>query len=453
MIPVTAIFDIGKTNKKFFLFDSEFREVYKVYHRLEYTTDEDGDPCESIKELTAWIKETLATAMELPDFNIRKLNFTTYGASLVHLDREGFPVTPLYNYTKSYPIELLEKFYSKFGGKNQFCIETSSPALGMVNAGLQLFWLKYSKPEIFKKIHNTLHLPQYLSYLFTGKMVSDYTSIGCHTGMWDFAKDSYHDWLEKEDLIKLLPRAVSTSETYPISFRKQSMSVGVGVHDSSSALVPYLIKNDEPFALLSTGTWAISINPFNTLPLNLEELERDCLHFIGIHGQPIKISRLYIGEEHKYQIEKLYEHFKLEKGYYKALKFDSKYLKDSNENKTKKYHFQYLNPEVFGLSQAKSNDFSQFENFESAYYCFLDELTDLQVASLKLVLDQFPVKKLYIDGGFNANEIFVEMLRIKLPYISIETSNFALGTALGAALLVNKVEVKLLKVASSNQRY
>jgi glycerol kinase len=47
------------------------------------------------------------------------------------------------------------------------------------------------------------------------------------------------------------------------------------------------------------------------------------------------------------------------------------------------------------------------------------------------------VKKLYIDGGFNANPIFVGMLRDKLAGISIETTDFALGTALGAVMLVN----------------
>ncbi|HSJ68552.1 MAG TPA: hypothetical protein VK921_12790, partial [Anditalea sp.] len=99
-VSVTAIFDIGKTNKKFFLFDEEFNEVYKVYHRLDYVQDEDGDPCESLDELTRWIKKTLDEALALPKFLIQKLNFTTYGASLVHVNKDGEPVAPLYNYTK-----------------------------------------------------------------------------------------------------------------------------------------------------------------------------------------------------------------------------------------------------------------------------------------------------------------------------------------------------------------
>ena len=39
---VTAVFDIGKTNEKFFLFDDEFQEVYREYVQFDEITDEDG---------------------------------------------------------------------------------------------------------------------------------------------------------------------------------------------------------------------------------------------------------------------------------------------------------------------------------------------------------------------------------------------------------------------------
>ncbi len=34
-VPVIAIFDIGKTNKRFLLFDREYTVVYEVSSRLE----------------------------------------------------------------------------------------------------------------------------------------------------------------------------------------------------------------------------------------------------------------------------------------------------------------------------------------------------------------------------------------------------------------------------------
>lgn len=436
-IKVTAIFDIGRTNKKFFLFDQDFKEVYKVYHRLDFIEDEDGEACESIAALTKWVKQTLKEALALPGFLITKLNFTTYGASFVHIDQMGNPVAPLYNYLKEYPEEILEQFYAKYGPEEKFSRETSSPALAMLNSGLQLYWLKYAKPETFKKIHRSLHLPQYLSFLFTGKAVSEYTSIGCHTGLWDFGKGTYHDWVNKEGINQILPEVVDTTTSFAKTFDKHSMRVGVGVHDSSAALLSYLQSNEQPFALLSTGTWAISINPFNSSALTTEELRQDCLHFLNKEGRPIKISRLFIGEEHKVQIEKLYAFFGLEKGYYKALAFKKNRFQKAKSITQKRFRFEYLKPEVYGIAQANETDWKGFTDFEDAYYSFIHELTELQVASLNLVLKDTNVQKLYIDGGFNANPIFVEMLRNKLHGINIETTDFALGTALGAGMLVN----------------
>ena len=56
MKKVTAIFDIGKTNKKFFLFDKDYQEVYREYTTFETIVDEDGYPTEDLKSLQNWLK-------------------------------------------------------------------------------------------------------------------------------------------------------------------------------------------------------------------------------------------------------------------------------------------------------------------------------------------------------------------------------------------------------------
>ena len=61
-IPVTAVFDIGKTNKKFFLFDQNLSEVYHSYTRLEPVMDEDGFPSEPVLPLRAWMLDTFRAA-------------------------------------------------------------------------------------------------------------------------------------------------------------------------------------------------------------------------------------------------------------------------------------------------------------------------------------------------------------------------------------------------------
>ena len=436
-IPVTAVFDIGKTNKKFFLFDENLAEVYSSYIRLDAIPDEDDFPSEPLVPLEEWMLKTFKEALKSEKYQIKRLNFSCHGASFVHTDENGIPVTPLYDYLKPFPENLLSRFYEENGGKMTFCRATSSPPLAMLNSGLQLYFIKYEKPDFFKRIKHSFHFPQYLSFLFTGEMVSDYTSIGCHTGLWDYEANDYHAWVDREGIRRLLPPIVPGNTLLKTKPELGNIPCGIGVHDSSAALLPYIKQETEPFALLSTGTWSICINPFNKTKLTKKELKRDCLQFLSIKGDPIKISRLFIGEEHKYQIEKLYEFFQMPLGTYKKLKFNTTLFEKVRDNKSKRVHFQYLKPEDYGLDQAEENDWSLFPEFNEAYYTFIHELTDIQTASIKLVIANAPVDRLFIDGGFNANDIFVEMLRKKLPELNIIASDFPNGSALGAAMLAS----------------
>lgn len=436
-IPVTAVFDIGKTNKKFFLFDENLEEVFKTYIRLEASIDEDGFPSEPLQPVEDWMIDTFKTALNSEKFEIKSINFSAHGASFVHIGQSGTPVTPLYDYLKPFPPELLERFYSENEGELTFCQKTSSPPLAMLNSGLQIYFIKYAKPKFFQNIKYSLHLPQYLSFLFSGKLVSDFTSIGCHTGLWDFEANEYHPWVKREDISSLFPPIVAGNTIFQTKPELGSIPCGIGIHDSSAALLPYIKKEKEPFALLSTGTWAISINPFNKTTLSSDELSKDCLQFLSIHGQPIKISRLFIGEEHHYQLEELISHFEIQADAYKNLKFDETLYLEIKKKPAKKIKFHYLKPADYGLDFAvEPTDWSSFADFEEAYFTFLDELTDIQVESLKLVLDSTPVQKLFVDGGFNSNEVFLMMLRKKLPNIKLIPSDFPNGSALGAAMLV-----------------
>ena len=150
--PVIAIFDVGKTNKKLFLFDEQYRMVHEESTQFAETVDEDGFPCENVAELTKWIKDSFSRVISLPDFEIKAVNFSAYGASFVHIDESGKVLTPLYNYLKPYPQELQKEFYNKYGGEVLLSIQTASPVLGSLTSGLQLYRIKYEQQEVFEKI-------------------------------------------------------------------------------------------------------------------------------------------------------------------------------------------------------------------------------------------------------------------------------------------------------------
>jgi sugar (pentulose or hexulose) kinase len=52
---VIAIFDVGKTNKKFFLIDEGYNIVLERSTLFTEITDEDGDTCDDVQLLTKWI--------------------------------------------------------------------------------------------------------------------------------------------------------------------------------------------------------------------------------------------------------------------------------------------------------------------------------------------------------------------------------------------------------------
>ena len=124
----SAIFDIGKTNKKLFVFDENYRIVYEKGEKLPETQDEDGFPCEDVQLLAKWVRNSLNEVLQLPDFQVKAVNFSAYGASFVYLDEQGKILTPLYNYLKPYPEKLKLEFYGKYGGEEKLASETASPA-------------------------------------------------------------------------------------------------------------------------------------------------------------------------------------------------------------------------------------------------------------------------------------------------------------------------------------
>ena len=258
------------------------------------------------------------------EFDIVSLNFSCYGASLVHIDENGKVLTPLYNYLKPLTDDIYDAFYGKYGPEDEFSRVTGSPKLGMLNTGLHLYWLKHTQFQTFRKIKYSLHLPQYLSYLFTGIPVSECTSIGCHTILWNYEKNKYHDWVFQEDIDKILPPLVGTKETIPLKYKAKIIQIGPGIHDSSSALVPYVRNITDPFVLVSTGTWSISINPFTKGMLTSEDIRNNTLFNMRIDGSPVKVSRLYLGNEYKLQVKELAAHFNVSDDYHRSMKFDEK---------------------------------------------------------------------------------------------------------------------------------
>ncbi|WP_321343482.1 FGGY family carbohydrate kinase [uncultured Draconibacterium sp.] len=436
MTEVIAVFDIGKTNKKILLFDSNFKVVKQHEEKFPVITDDDGFECDDIDLITTWISKSLEEIVTGNEYDLKGVNFSTYGASLMFLDEKGQRLTPVYNYLKEIPETIAAGLFAKYGGKNEFCRKTASPALGLLlNSGIQILWLKDQKTAVYEKAKSVLHFPQYLSYTLSNEIVSEPTSIGCHTFMWDFDQMKYHQWIADNEIA--LPDPINNDVVFSADVAGKDVKVGTGIHDSSASLVPYLKASPAKFILISTGTWCINMNPYNEEPLTASELEQDCLCFLTPNKEQVKSSRLFMGHFHEVWAEKLAKHFDVAQDTFKKVKNDQE-LVDALSNKYGEASVYFPNGKESFEEGLKSVNLSVFANYEEAYIKLMIDLTALCITSINLVVpEKDDTEILYVSGGFARNPIFIELLKKSFPAKKVLISEIDNSSALGAAMVIS----------------
>ena len=436
MTEVIAVFDIGKTNKKILLFDSNFKVVKQHEEKFPVITDDDGFECDDIDLITSWISKSLEEIVAGDAYDLKGVNFSTYGASLMFLDENGQRLTPVYNYLKEVSASIATGLFEQYGGKNEFCRKTASPALGLLlNSGIQILWMKDQKPAVYEKAKSVLHFPQYLSYTLSNEIVSEPTSIGCHTFMWDFDQMKYHQWISDNKIA--LPEPINNDVVFSADVAGKDVKVGTGIHDSSASLVPYLKASPAKFILVSTGTWCINMNPYNEEPLTASELEQDCLCFLTPNKEQVKSSRLFMGHFHEVWAEKLAKHFDVPGDAFKTVKNDEKLVADLS-NKYSDTSVYFPNGKESFDEGLKVVDLSVFANYEEAYTKLMIDLTALCITSINLAVpENDETEILYVSGGFARNPIFIELLKKSFPAKKVLISEIDNSSALGAAMVIS----------------
>ena len=427
------VFDVGKTNQKYFVFNKENKILKREKVTIPKVLDEDGHRAENIEGIITWLRGSFDLIIASDEFKIDKVSFSGFGATLVHLDENKKVVTPVYDYLKPIDENTFEDFYIKYGPESIFSTQTGSRNLKMLNSGKQLYWIKYKRPHLFKKIRYTLHLPQYLSHVFTGELHSEFTSIGCHTDLWDFQRNDYHYWVKSEGIDQLFPPIVHTSKTITKKMDGRKINFGIGIHDSSSALLTYLLKGKESFLLLSTGTWCVNFNPFSSTSLFDEnQIASGATAYMKIDGSPVKTSRLFLGEEHRMKVENLTKYYGVPKFHHRSLVFNEGLYQKYIINSKNHFHWKYLDN-----SNAPQDDQLYFSSFEIAYHQLINELIDLLKDKIDIICET-PPSKIYIDGGFSDNRIFLALLKIKFPSQKIKAKPASFACALGASMLLSQ---------------
>jgi hypothetical protein len=227
----------------------------------------------------------------------------------------------------------------------------------------------------------------------------------------------------------LFPQIVPADTRVSLQMDGKTIVSGIGIHDSSSALIPYLQSIHGKFILLSTGTWNVTLNPFATGVLTAEDV--NCINYMRTDGSPVKASSLFLGNEYSLQVKELTRLFEAGKDQHKSVRFDSRLFHDIETSFTPMFQWKSIETESSVASLSHTT-------FEAAYHQLVYELARLQADTIRLTSRETDIDQLYVDGGFGDNDVFVAMLGLMLPEFTIHTTRASLGSALGAALVLGE---------------
>lgn len=296
-MPAILVIDIGKTNAKLGLVDRQSGSLIETFTRDSRVVDRPPYPHLDTEGLWKWIVEHLAQAAALA--HVECIAVTAHGAAaaLVTDDALALPVI-------DYEFEGPDASASRYDALCSSFTETYSPKLPAgLNVGRQLFWQREQFPEQFARARALLPYPQYWTWRLTGRKAAEVTSLGAHTDLWNPIAREVSSFARREGFDRLIPQVLPADAvlgTLRADLCERSgldplCQVLVGIHDSNASLVPYLHSFDEPFTVVSTGTWVISFAVGS--PLDTLVPERDCIANVNLRGDPVACSRFMGGRE------------------------------------------------------------------------------------------------------------------------------------------------------------
>ncbi|MCD7059747.1 FGGY-family carbohydrate kinase [Pelagibacterium xiamenense] len=293
-----AVIDIGKTNAKLVALDAASGAEIETLRRGNAPVTSGPYPHCDVDGLWHFILDGLKTLHAR--HGIDAIAITTHGATAALLSGDTLAM-PVLDYEHAGP----EETAAEYGTVRPDFSETLSPRLPVgLNLGAQLFWQARTFPEAFAGVTAIVPYPQYWAFRLTGRIVSERTSLGCHTDLWNPVEARYSSLVERMDWQERLPEPVATTDHLSPLCRDIAAATGLseatpvscGIHDSNASLVPYLGHREGALTVISSGTWTIAMTLGGTTG-NLDPA-RDSLANVDALGRPVPTARFMGGREY-----------------------------------------------------------------------------------------------------------------------------------------------------------
>lgn len=423
------ILDIGKTNVKLHVLDAERKSVFsesrsnKVMMQGEY-------PHADVDGIWSWMIDVCHRLST--QFSINAMSITTHGATAALINRDSAAdgnglVMPVLDYEYD-GINIIDEKYNEVRPAFE---QSFSPALPAgLNLGRQLYWLQHTYPEKFAEATDILMYPQYWAWRLTGQTSTEITSLGCHTDLWSVSDNDYstlvttQNWRDQFPPIKpAWTNLGKISQSFAeLASLPQTCRVYAGLHDSNASYLRYkLHQKDQPFTVVSTGTWTILMS--SGVALSNLSAQKDMLANVDAMGEPIACARFMGGREFEAICAKLGGAF--------GDPVESSVLQSLiNKGCMALPDFSQGSGPFGGRVAEFVGDISAHQGTEIAtLYCAL--MIDYQLDELNAQ------DNIYIEGAFLQNTLLCSILAQLRPQQSVWLSADATGTVQGCAYLTD----------------
>jgi sugar (pentulose or hexulose) kinase len=289
-----AVFDLGKTNSKLFVFAQDGSLLDERRTKPVWT----GFRGRSVLDdgrLFDWMNRELADVVAAHD--VTDLMISTHGCAfaLVNGDRLLHPVL-------DYEQEIPEAVAAVIDPLLPDYSETYTPWLPLgFSISRHIYWLETEEPALFSSAEWILCFPQYWVWRFTGRPLAEWSYLGAHSQLWAPLKRGFSSLVERMGwrgkFPEIAPAGAIVGETAVAlpDGSSRVLRVHNGVHDSNAALAYYRMTGLTGFTIVSTGTWVIIINL--DCPLSALDGERDMISNVTVDGEPAPSLRFMGGRE------------------------------------------------------------------------------------------------------------------------------------------------------------
>ncbi len=291
-----AVFDVGKSNVRLCAVDDRGGAMLTL-ERANAIRPGPPYPHFDVDDLFRWLVSGLREIAR--DFDVHSIVPVTHGACAALVDGERLALPVL-----DYEFAGVEEVDSEYEALARDFERTASPRLPAgLNLGRQLFWQYRNYPGAFSRAA-IVPYPQYWAWRLCGVCAWEPTSLGCHTDLWEPGENDFSRFAKQMRWNERFGRRVSAwtalgaprAEIVEATGLPRTCAVLAGIHDSNASYLGHRATREDPFCVVSTGTWIVIMAHGGSLQA-LDE-RRDMLANVDAFGNPVATVRFMGGREY-----------------------------------------------------------------------------------------------------------------------------------------------------------